>query len=147
MHSKTEEIINDYIDDIDTEDYAKVFFAAIREAYGYISSTIVFDLYNALRSIGITDNDIKNSKSNDLELCKYFENIWTSIKTSGVLEVISAWEFIDNNIYYSALCLYKLNGKLMFKYIDDSVKDTVKPITINDLRKKYIDTFDIDVWF
>ena len=116
MHTKTEELITEYIDDIDAEDYAKVFFAAIREAYGYASSSIVFDLYNALTSIGITDNDIKNSKSNDLQLCKYFENIWTSINSFGVLEVTAAWEFIDNNTYYSALCLYKLNDKLMFKY-------------------------------
>ena len=147
MHSKTEELINDYIDDIDDADYAKVFFAAIREAYSYASSKIVFDLYDALISIGITDSDIKDSKSNDLALCKKFENIWASIKTSGVIDVIAAWEFIDNNTYYSALCLYKLNGKLMFKYIDDSTKDTVSPTTINMLRKLYINSFDTDVWF
>lgn len=147
MHIKTEELINEYIDDIDDADYAKVFFAAIREAYGYASSKIVFDLYDALISIDITDNDIKNSKSNDLELCKQFENIWTSIKTSGVLEVIAAWEFIDNNTYYSALCLYKLDDKLMFKYTDDSIKDTVSLTTIDNLREMYIDRFNIDIWF
>ena len=148
MHTKTEELITEYIDDIDAGDFAKVFFEAIRKAYGYLSSSIVFDLYDALKTIGISDQDIKNSKSNDLALCRQFENIWTSTEAVGVLEVITAWEFIDNNTYYSALCLYKLDNKLMFKYIDDTIKGSTAPITVNDLRNVFIKNFRTDpIWF
>ena len=147
MHIKTEELINDYIDSIDDGDFAKVFFEAIREAYGYISSSIVFDLYDALTSIGITGQDIKNSKSNDLVLCRQFENIWTSVSNYGVLEVLAAWE-LTNSTDYSALCLYLFNNELKFKLINDTIKGSAGPITVNDLRNIFIKNFSTaPIWF
>lgn len=147
MQSRTEKLIIEYIDDIDTGDFAKVFFEAIREAYAYLEADIVFDLYRALSLIGITDQDIKNSKSNDLALCRQFENIYTSISSNGVLEVLAAWELVDSTDY-SGICLYLFNDELQFKLIDDTIKNAVTKITVDGLRKMFIERFRTNpVWF
>ena len=141
MHSKTEEIINEYIDVIDEGDFSTVFFAAITEANGYWMANIVTDLYDAFMQIGISDEDIISSESNNFKLCDNYENIWKRSSKPGTLKVLSAYELVDNNTYFTACCLYKLNGKLSFRSIDTTI-DLQNPI---NYRKEFAESFSAEL--